>query len=234
LSKSEDERIESGPSSERLDKGRFAPTRIFERIRARLTFALDPPGERLIVSDPVLEDDFLNGKPTPYALEAGARAAAVLVGLLAYPHEVRVLLTQRAATMRVHAGQIAFPGGAIEAADNGPVGAALREAQEEIGLPAARVEPLGFLDPYVTATGFRVIPVVAKVAPHFALRLNLGEVDEAFEAPFAFLMDAANHSLHARELGGRMRRFYAMSYGERYIWGITAGILRNLYERLYV
>jgi 8-oxo-dGTP pyrophosphatase MutT (NUDIX family) len=233
LSKSEDTRAQSGPLSERLQEEPFAPAHIFARIRGRLTFALDPPAEELIVSDPVIEDDLLNGQPTAYALKAGARAAAVLVGLLAHPNEVRVLLTQRAATLRVHAGQIAFPGGAIEAADNGPVGAALREAQEEIGLPPACVEPLGYLDPYVTGTGFRVIPVVAKVEPHVALRLNLGEVDDAFEAPFAFLMDAANHSLHVREFDGRMRRFYAMSYGERYIWGITAGILRNLYERLY-
>lgn len=161
------------------------------------------------------------------------RAAAVLVGLVAYPNEVRVILTQRASTLRVHSGQIAFPGGKIEAEDEGPVAAALREAHEEIGLEAGCVEPLGYLDPYVTGTGFHIIPVVAKVSPPLALRLNREEVEESFEAPFAFLMDAANHALEAREFDGRMRHFYAMPYGDRHIWGVTAGILRNLYERLY-
>ncbi len=235
MSKTRDEYVQGGRiEDERHPHERFAPQRVFAHVKSRLTFNLEPPRGELVVSDPVLDDDdLLNGQPTVYALKAGARAAAVLVGLLAYPDEVRVLLTQRAASLRVHAGQIAFPGGKIEAADDGPVAAALREAQEEIGLPPAHVEPLGYLDPYVTGTGFRVTPVVARIEPHFALRLNRGEVVDAFEAPFAFLMDAANHSLHVRELDGRMRRFYAMSYGERYIWGITAGILRNLYERLY-
>lgn len=212
---------------------RFAPARVFAHIKGRLNFELDPPGGELIVSDPVIDDEVITGRPTALTLAAGARAAAVLVGLVAYPKEVRVLLTQRAASLRVHAGQIAFPGGKIESDDESPVAAALREAEEEIGLPPSHVEPLGYLDPYVTGTGFRVIPVVARIEPHFALRLNPGEVEDAFETPFAFLMDAANHALHSRELEGQLRRFYAMPYGERYIWGITAGILRNLYERLY-
>lgn len=167
------------------------------------------------------------------ALAAEARAAAVLVGLVAYPGEVRVLLTQRAAALRVHSGQIAFPGGKIEAHDESPVAAALREAHEEIGLESSCVAPLGYLDPYLTGTGFCIIPVVARVSPPLALELNREEVEDAFEAPFAFLMDAANHALETREFEGRMRQFYAMPFGERHIWGVTAGILRNLYERLY-
>ncbi|PNG25550.1 CoA pyrophosphatase [Methylocella silvestris] len=212
---------------------RFAPERVTADIRKKLSFSLEPQGNELLVNDPVIDDDFFNGQPTRYALAAGARAAAVLVGLVLYEEEIRVLLTQRAATLRVHAGQIAFPGGKIEPQDDGPIGAALREAHEEIGLASDCVEPLGFLDPYVTGTGFRVIPVVAGIAPRFNLVLNPGEVADVFEAPFSFLMDEANHCLDAREFEGRLRRFYAMTYGERYIWGITAGILRNLYERLY-
>jgi 8-oxo-dGTP pyrophosphatase MutT (NUDIX family) len=212
---------------------RFAPTRVFAHIKGRLTFTIEPPGHDLVLSDPVIDDEVMAGQPTALALAPGARAAAVLVGLVAYPREVRVLLTQRAAGLRVHASQIAFPGGKIESYDDSPAAAALREAHEEVGLPPAHVEPLGYLDPYVTGTGFRVIPVVARVEPHFDLRLNPGEVEDAFETPFAFLMDAANHSLHSREFDGKLRQFYAMPYGERYIWGITAGILRNLFERLY-
>ena len=158
----------------------------------------------------------------------------MLVGLVAHPGESqRSLLTERAAGLRVHPGQIAFPGGKIEANDATPAAAALREAEEEIGLSPALVEPLGYLDPYVTGTGFRVIPVVARIEPRFSLRLHAGEVADVFETPFAYLMDAANHTFDQRTFGGRRLRFYAMPYGERYIWGATAGILRKLYERLY-
>jgi len=208
-----------------LSENRFAPASVFSHVKARLSFALDarPP-----ICDPGLL------KPADVAPSAsGARAAAVLVGLVAYPGEVKVILTLRASALRVHSGQIAFPGGKIEAHDHTPVAAALREAHEEIGLESRRVEPLGYLDPYLTGTGFHIIPVVAKVSTPLDLRLNRAEVEESFETPFAFLMDAANHSIEARELDGKMRQFYAMPYGERHIWGVTAGILRNLYERLY-
>ncbi len=211
----------------------FAPARVFSHVRRRLSFVLEPPGSERLVSDPGLEEELLVGQATATTLAAGTRAAAVLVGLIAYPNEVRVLLTQRAAHLRVHAGQIAFPGGKIEPQDESPAAAALRETEEEIGLSPRLVEPLGYLDAYVTGTGFRIIPVVARIEPRFALALNPGEVEEVFEAPFAFLMDEANHSLDARELGGKLRKFYVMPYGERRIWGITAGILRNLYQRLY-
>ncbi len=213
---------------------RFHPANVFAQIKGRLSFALAPHSGDLVLSDPVIgEDDILNGQPTRLAVSAGVRAAAVLIGLVAYPEEIRIIFTQRAASLRVHPGQIAFPGGKIEAYDESPAAAALREAHEEIGLPHSHVEPLGYLDPYVTGTGFRIIPVVAKVLPSFTPTLDPGEVEDTFEAPFAFLMDAANHQRGAREIGGRMRQFYAMPYGERYIWGVTAGILRNLYERLY-
>ena len=130
-----------------------------------------------------------------------------------------------------HAGQIAFPGGKTEKSDAGPLATALREAHEEIGLDPALVEPLGFLDSYRTGTGFRITPVVALVDPRFELTLNRDEVADAFEVPLRFLMDTGNHQLHVRTIAGRERRFYAMPYEERFIWGATAGILRNMHER---
>jgi len=191
---------------------RFAPATIFAHVRRRLTLSSDRDWQQ---SDPSL------------------CPAAVLIGLAAYPDEVRVILTQRTAALRVHSGQIAFPGGKIDAHDRNAAAAALREAQEEIGLDPRHVEPLGTLDPYPTGTGFCIIPVVAKVTAPLAFKINPGEVDEAFEVPFAFLMDAANHALHDKEIEGKLRQFHAIPYGARNIWGVTAGILRKLYERLY-
>lgn len=160
------------------------------------------------------------------------RAAAVLMPIVDRPGGLSVLLTLRAADLRAHSGQVAFPGGKIDAGET-PREAALREAQEEIGLEERFVEPLGWLAPYFTGTGFRVAPLVALVEPSFALTVNKLEVDEVFETPFAFLMDAANHRFVEREWQGRGRRYYAMSHEGRYIWGATAGILRNLYEKLF-
>jgi 8-oxo-dGTP pyrophosphatase MutT (NUDIX family) len=163
---------------------------------------------------------------------AAARPAAVLAPIVARPEGLTILLTLRAAHLRKHSGQVAFPGGTIDAGET-PAETALREAQEEIGLAPGFIEPLGWLDPYLTGTGYRVAPLVALVAPGFALSLSADEVAEAFEIPFAFLMDAANHRLEERLWRGKMRNFYAMPHGERYIWGATAGILRNLYEKLF-
>ena len=160
------------------------------------------------------------------------RPAAVLLPVVDRPSGLTVLLTLRASDLRAHSGQVAFPGGKIDAGET-PCEAALREAQEEIGLEERFVEPLGWLDPYFTGTGFRVAPLVALVEPSFELAVNKLEVDEVFETPFAFLMDAANHRLEEREWQGLRRRYYAMPHDGRYIWGATAGILRNLYEKLF-
>lgn len=160
------------------------------------------------------------------------RPAAVLIPVVDRP-EPGVVLTQRTPHLPNHPGQIAFPGGSIDPGDADPCAAALREAQEEIGLDPRLVEPIGYLDLYLTFSGYRILPLVGRVAPNYALALNAHEVESAFDVPLAFLMDAQNHALHSREWKGIMRRFYAMPYGDRYIWGVTAGILRNLYERVY-
>ena len=165
------------------------------------------------------------------ALEA-AKPAAVLIGLIERPHGTTVLLTERATHLRSHSGQVAFPGGKIDPGEDA-LEAALREAHEEIGLERRHIEPFAALDPYLSGSGYRITPIVAQIHPPFDLAINHEEVAEAFEAPFAFVMDPANHQRQSREWKGAMRHFYAMPWESHYIWGVTAGILRNMYERLY-
>ena len=160
------------------------------------------------------------------------RAAAVLVGLLERDGELHVLLTQRSEELPTHAGQIAFPGGKIDAGDAGPVACALRETFEETGVSPEFVEPAGFLDVYQTGTGFRIVPVVGLLRPGFALAPEPGEVSEIFDVPLAHFMEPANHLRHSRVWQGRERQYYAMPYKERYVWGATAGMLRNLHDRV--
>jgi 8-oxo-dGTP pyrophosphatase MutT (NUDIX family) len=203
----------------------------FSLARARLT--LDEPAgliDQTIV--PAHGDHDLDPLAAAIAAVRPIRPAAVLVPVVARD-EPMVLLTQRSAHLKDHAGQISFPGGKIDPADASPMAAALREANEEIGLAADRIEPIGYLDLYLTTFGFRIVPVVARVAPGFALTLNPEEVDDAFEVPLAFLMAPENHHRKSRDWNGLTRHFYEMPFGERYIWGATAGILRNLYERIF-
>lgn len=166
--------------------------------------------------------------------EMKRRPAAVLVPVVDRGAEATILLTRRTATLRSHAGQIAFPGGGIDATDEGPEAAALREAQEEIGLSPEFVEPLGLAADYLTGSGYRIAPVLAVVRPGFTLTLNPDEVADVFEVPLSFLMNPANHRRNSREWQGMTRFFFEMPYRDWHIWGITAGILRILYERLYL
>jgi 8-oxo-dGTP pyrophosphatase MutT (NUDIX family) len=156
------------------------------------------------------------GEPTP---------AAVLVPLVNRPHGLQVLLTQRSADLPDHPGQISFPGGRVEPDDPSLAAAALREAAEEVGLPETQVAVLGQLAEYETVTGFRVTPVVGWVEPPFTLVPDPVEVADVFEVPLDFLLDPANQQRHFRMLGARRRDYWAIPFGERYIWGATAAML---------
>ena len=158
--------------------------------------------------------------------------AAVLVPLVERDEGYTVLLTERSADLSKHAGQISFPGGRIEADDGTPRRAALREAEEEIGLTANFVDVIGDLDIYEVRTGFEVFPVVGLVRTGFDLRLDHGEVADAFEVPLSFVLDPQNHHRQSRTFYGRLRHFYVLPFEDRYIWGATAGMLINLYEVL--
>lgn len=164
---------------------------------------------------------------------ASFRPAAVLVPIMNHADELTVLLTRRPDHMNKHAGQVAFPGGRIDESDPDAIAAALREAEEEVGIPAHHVEIVGRLDHYRTGTGFRILPVVGIVTPGFEIRVNSGEVAEVFEVPLSFLMDPANHQRKSTEYNGQTRHYFAMPYKDYYIWGATAGMLVNLFNRLY-
>ena len=204
----------------------------FARSQARLNFEV-PPGLVDPNIIPKSGDQGTDRMLEIIAREQPVRPAAVLIPVVDHP-EPTVLLTQRAAHLNEHAGQIAFPGGKIDATDASPLDTALREAWEEIGLPREFVEPIGYLDLYGTGFGFRILPTVARVKPGFKLKINEGEVNDAFEVPLEFLMNPDNHQIHSKEFRGMERSYYAMPFAERYIWGATAGILRVLYERIYL
>ncbi len=158
--------------------------------------------------------------------------AAVLVPLVQRDMDITVLLTQRTAHLNDHAGQISFPGGRVDHGDADRIDTALREAEEETGLPRQRVEILGFLPDYDIMTGFRVTPVVGWVQPPFDLQPDPFEVAEVFEVPLAFFLDPANHQRHSRVINDCTRHYYAMPFQGRNIWGATAGMLYNLYRAL--
>jgi len=203
----------------------------FARVRRRLTLEV-PPGLTDASVIPKRGDHDADPVMRKIAEVRPIRPAAVLVPIVDHP-EPTVLLTQRAQHLPDHPGQVSFPGGKIDKGDADPRASALREAEEEIGLDRAHVEPLGYLDLYMTTLGYRIVPVIARVKPGFSLKLNVSEVDVTFEVPLAFLMDQNNVQRHSRDWQGMTRHYYAMTYGERYIWGVTAGILRNLHDRIY-
>lgn len=180
-------------------------------------------------SDFDLNPDLLS-TPAP---QGGLRPAGVLIGVVVREPGATVILTLRAEHLTTHGGQIAFPGGRVDPGDASIVETALREAREEIGLDAGCVRPIGLLDAYRTRTGFRIVPVLSLISPAFTAQADEREVADVFEVPLAFLMSVGNHQQHSREWQGQLRHFYAMPYGDRYIWGATAGILRMMYERLY-
>jgi len=197
------------------------------RIRESVRRELDAPASRAPTSDFDLEAGRTSERPLN-----GLKPAAVLVPLVERD-EITVLLTKRTEHLRAHAGQISFPGGRVEESDSDPVETALREAEEEIGLDREAVEIAGFLDSYETRTGFHITPVVGFVRPGFELSLDAFEVAEAFEVPLDFLFDPANHQRHSRMHNGARRYYFAMPYGDYYIWGATAGMLMNLYRRVH-
>ena len=212
-----------------LDKEALGPD-FFGRVRRRLS--LDVPTALRDPAAPAVRGD-LDLDPESWA-KAGVTAtkpAAVLIPVVDRSVPT-VILTQRTANLPSHAGQIALPGGKIDG-DETPVGAALRESEEEIGLEPALVEPLGYLDLYLTFSGFRILPTVARVAPDFELTPNRSEVAEIFEVPLEYLMRSENYRRKSRDWNGIIRHYYEIPYRNRYIWGVTAGILHNLYERIH-
>jgi 8-oxo-dGTP pyrophosphatase MutT (NUDIX family) len=178
-------------------------------------------------------DHILNPQTIDQIETMKLKDAAVLIPVVDDGHEAKVIFTLRTSTLRKHSGQIAFPGGAIDPEDASPEQAALREATEEIGLADIFVEPVARLPHYLAATGFRITPVLSVVKRGFELTPNPSEVAEVFEVPLSFLMDPKHHIRDTMTWQGIERHFYRMPYGQRMIWGITAGIVRTLYERLY-
>jgi 8-oxo-dGTP pyrophosphatase MutT (NUDIX family) len=208
------------------------PADFFERARSRLALdappALDDPN---VIPDK--GDHELNLEMKALWAVRPIRPAAVLVPVVDRA-EPTVLLTQRAIHLPQHPGQISFPGGKIEPSDETPLAAALREAEEEVGLDMSVIDPIGYLDLYMTTQGFRIVPLLARIAPDYRLALNASEVDEAFEVPLQFLMEPGNHQKHSRDWEGIKRYYFEIPFEHRKIWGVTAGILRNLYEKIYV
>lgn len=174
-------------------------------------------------------DHDLNPEMQP---DGNLREAAVLVPLVDRPEGMTMLLTRRTDHLDDHPGQISFPGGRVEPFDASVEAAALREAEEEVGLDPSLVRIVGRLDQYITRTSFSVVPVVGIVEPNYTTNPDTFEVAEVFEVPLAFLLDPANHQKHHREYRGMRREFYAMPYGDYYIWGATAGMIMNLYDVL--
>lgn len=197
---------------------------------ASVELDLDEIRRRLAAAAPAAEA--LAGDLGAAGERAALTPASVLVPIVAHRESLTVLFTRRTAHLRAHSGQISFPGGRVEPQDVDAGETALRETQEEIGLARERIELIGTLSEYHTRTGYRITPVVGVVAPPFTLQADPQEVDTVFEVPLSFLLDPRNHQRHTRVFQGRMISYFAMPYGEHYIWGATAAMLVNLYRQL--
>ncbi|MGE0596743.1 MAG: CoA pyrophosphatase [Hyphomonadaceae bacterium] len=204
----------------------MTPVVLESLLRARLD-----PLDRIAADAPARGDADLNpdwpDRPETW------RPAAVLAPIIKRREGWTMLFTQRAEETPAHPGQISFPGGRVHADDASAAETALRETEEEIGLPRGLIEPLGAFDQYETGTGFRITPIVGLIEPGFELTLDPREVAGVFEAPLSFLFDPANHERREGVWRGHRRFYYAMPYEGRFIWGATAGMIRALYERLY-
>ena len=187
--------------------------------RHRIHQALDP------ALDIEIEDERYLGDTVQH------RAAAVLIPITDRA-EPGVILTQRPTWLRSHAGQVAFPGGKVDDTDENSIFAALREAEEELNIPPARVEVIGVADTYYSGSGYSIAPVVGIIPPDLELQPNPQEVEDWFEVPLAFLLDPANSIKKEANWNGQQRSYYDMQWGERRIWGVTAGIIVNLVRRL--
>ena len=187
--------------------------------RHRIYQALDP------ALDIEIEDERYLGDTVQH------RAAAVLIPITDRA-EPGVILTQRPTWLRSHAGQVAFPGGKVDDSDENSIFAALREAEEELNIPPARVEVIGVADTYYSGSGYSIAPVVGIIPPDLELQPNPQEVEDWFEVPLAFLLDPANSIKKEANWNGQQRSYYDMQWGERRIWGVTAGIIVNLVRRL--
>jgi 8-oxo-dGTP pyrophosphatase MutT (NUDIX family) len=180
----------------------------------------------------VASPDLLPGDGHDIVLQESLLTPAAVLVAVTDRAEPGLLLTLRSASLRKHAGQVAFPGGRIDPEDADAVAAALREAEEEIGLPPAQVEIVGSVDPYHTVTGFEVTPVIGVVPPDLVFRPHAAEVDDVFEVPFAHVLAAANHDRKTVQFHGRDRQYYEIMWNERRIWGATAAMIVNLSRRL--
>lgn len=204
-----------------------------DALRQRLNQIVDqqsPPPQQLLSAPAVNGDHSLNGSPAPLG---DMRLAAVLVPIIARPSGPTLLLTVRASHLPKHAGQIAFPGGKVEAHDASPIAAAIRETHEEVGIASHHIDVLGSIDVYQTVTEFRVLPVIAWLDDAVTMRADENEVADIFEVPLDYVLDRQNHRIEHAEYKGLQRRYYTIEYQDRVIWGATAGMIRNLSDRLH-
>ncbi|MGH1351322.1 MAG: CoA pyrophosphatase [Methyloligellaceae bacterium] len=202
---------------------------INDRLEQDIPETLFDPGIAALNGDHVLNMD-VEGTT---GLAEKIRPAAVLVPIVKYTDRLSLILTTRSAHLSSHAGQVAFPGGKVDEEDVTIIDTALRETEEEVGIHRKNIEILGYLDSYQTATGFRILPIVGIIEEGYSYNIDRNEVEDLFEVPLKFLMSPENHKKESLFWRNKDRHFYSMPYEDRNIWGATAGIIRNLYERLY-